>query len=71
MHPCQGLATAYIMLRNETWLHKFNDIQSKFIHYASWIYGRSIKGFSTHDNDRCFEELITVFKFANIITLLS
>jgi hypothetical protein len=39
-----------------------------FVHYTSWIYGRSIKGLCAHTKARCLEESIIVFKFANILT---
>ncbi len=54
------------MLKNETWLHNLTT----FICYASWIYGRSTKGFCAHPKARCIEESIVVFKFIDIFTLL-
>jgi hypothetical protein len=66
MHTCQAPTLANIMLRNETSLHNLTT----FICYASWTYGRSIKGFCAHAKAICLEELIVVFKFANIFTLL-
>ncbi len=67
MHTCQTLALANIMMRNKTWLHNLTTM----ICYASWIYGRSIMGFFACVNAICPEESIAVFKFANILTLLS
>ncbi len=67
MHTCQALTLMNILMRNETWLHNLTTI----IRYASWIYGRSIMGFFADVNAICLEESIIVFKFANIITLLS
>jgi hypothetical protein len=54
------------MLRNETWLQNLTT----FICYASWIYGRSIKGFYAHAKTKCLEESIIVFKFVDNLTLL-
>jgi hypothetical protein len=56
-----------IMMRNETWLHNLTT----FVCYASWIYGKSIKGFCAHAKARCLEESIVAFKFVDILTLLS
>jgi hypothetical protein len=58
---------ANIMMRNETWLHNL----TMFILYASWTYGRNIKGLCAHVKAKYLEESIVVFKFADILTLLS
>ncbi len=67
MHTYQMPTLANIMMRNETWLHNLTT----FIYYASWTYGRNIKGFYAHAKSKCLEKSIIVFKFAHIFTLLS
>jgi hypothetical protein len=59
MHTSQALTLENILIRNETWL--YNTI--RFIHYTSWIYDRSVKGFCAQDKARCLEESKVVFKF--------
>jgi len=67
MQTCQAPTLANIMLRNETWLLNLTT----FILYTSWIYGRSIKKFYAHSKARSLKESIIVFKFVDILTLLS
>ncbi len=66
MHTCQVPTLANIMMRNETWLHNL----TMFICYASWTYGKNIKGFRAHAKAKCLEKSIIVFKFVDIPTLL-
>jgi hypothetical protein len=66
MHTCQAPTLVNIMMRNETWLHNL----TMFICYASWTYGKNIKGFCAHAKAKCLEKSIIVFKFVDILTLL-
>jgi len=67
MHTSQAPALTNIMLKIETWLHNLTT----FMHYTSWIYGRSIKVFYAHAKAKCLEKSRVVFKFVDILTLLS
>ncbi len=39
MHPCQGPSTTYIMLKNETWLHKLTVFKANLYttHHGSMV----------------------------------